>query len=73
MGRTGHQHRAVTGRTRTVGWTHCVRSGVDGRACSGVTHGGVVFVDECRCGAVRYVESNAGQTESSGWHIADQQ
>lgn len=61
-----HTHRAK-GESVTIAWTHCVRDCSDGRACSGIAHGGVVLVDHCRCGAVRRVESNGGRTESSGW------
>lgn len=64
----GHRHRAV--RHRTVGWSGCVgRIGHRSMNCSGASHGGVVHVDACACGAERRTESN-GRHETVGPWIA---
>lgn len=60
-----HNHRSA--ETRTVGWTHCVVGG----SCSGASHGGVTFVDTCRCGAKRYTESNGSHRGRSEWAVPE--
>jgi hypothetical protein len=60
---THHTHRAVPTLSKTVCWTHCVRH----KGCSGAAHGGVTFIDTCRCGARRYTESNGGYTRRGPW------
>ena len=59
-----HRHRALFALRETVGWAQCVAPDLctDQRA-----HGGVVHVDYCRCGAVRYTEVNGGRKLRSPW------
>ncbi|MFA4974833.1 MAG: hypothetical protein WC683_19705 [bacterium] len=55
------QHRM---KSRTVqSWSHCVAPGV----CSGIEHGGVVYVETCSCGATRQIEANGGREAKSPW------
>lgn len=62
-----HSHKAQT--ERTVAWTHCVSAD---RGCSGRSHGGVTFVESCRCGAERKIESNGGSVGRGRWITADE-
>lgn len=49
-------------KSRTVrGWSYCVAPGV----CSGIEHGGLVYVETCSCGATRQIEAN-GHREAKG-------
>ena len=58
-----HRHRAITTRTATQGWSHCVAAG----PCDGTAHGAVTFTEHCRCGAIRLTESNGQHQATSGW------
>jgi hypothetical protein len=65
---TTHVHRAKT--SKTVGFNHCVALGTedDGKGCNPYSHGGVMMVATCSCGAIRKVNSTGrGREESSGW------
>lgn len=45
---SNHKHKAES--ERTVSWTRCVSTDP---GCSGHAHGGVTFVERCKCGAER--------------------
>jgi hypothetical protein len=61
-----HVHKAISGKTQILGWTGCVKR----RPCDGKAHGGVVYLDRCRCGAVRRIESNGNRKVNGGWRAA---
>jgi hypothetical protein len=58
-----HSHRAIKGKAKDVGWSHCV---ID-RWHAGVEHGNIITHDTCSCGATRESESNAGRTAYGPW------
>lgn len=64
-----HKHRVAM--REVCGWDGCVAPGmVCGEqlyACDGRAHGAVVYVERCRCGAVRRTESNGRFRRSLGW------
>ena len=33
--------------------------------------GNITIIEQCDCGAVRLTNSNAGQTETTGWHLPE--
>jgi hypothetical protein len=60
----GHTHRAVKNRREgPYGYDHCVRPG----QCVPKSHGGVVWVDVCTCGAKRSTNSNGMKKEIGPW------
>jgi len=57
-----HRHRAV--EKRVIGWGRCV----DPKRCpSAVTHGNVVIVERCWCGAYRETECNGLRKFRGPW------
>lgn len=63
-----HIHRAISEKTETRGWAHCVTP----HECAAnpsrqAAHGNVVYIDTCSCGAVRQTESNTGRRNYGGW------
>lgn len=57
-----HRHRNY-GERRIVGWSHCVAA----TACSGAAHGGITYIEHCRCGAERRIESNGRHEAKGSW------
>lgn len=57
-----HTHRR-RGESRIVCWSGCVAAG----PCDGRSHGGVMYVDTCRCGAERRAEGNGGLLRYGRW------
>jgi hypothetical protein len=60
-----HRHRVKT--CATVGWNHCVAATRGEKACDGMAHGGVVFIEHCACGAERQTESNGRHENKGAW------
>jgi hypothetical protein len=63
-----HIHRAIPAKQKMRGWMYCVTPD----ACAAnprreTAHGNVVFVDRCRCGATREMESNCGRQNYGPW------
>jgi hypothetical protein len=58
-----HRHRPLPSKQRTVGYVHCQSPG----RCNPRSHGGVTFIDVCRCGAQRRTNGNAGGREIGPW------
>jgi hypothetical protein len=59
---SAHRHKAASTSTERA-WSYCVRP----ERCAGRSHGGVVLLDTCSCGATRETESNGGHTVSGLW------
>ena len=61
-----HRHRVKT-RHDARGFSHCVAP----YDCNPSSHGGVCFLEECSCGAYRYINSTgAGREETGPWQEA---
>lgn len=58
-----HRHQAKPSLRKLRAWTHCVAP----TSCKPEAHGGVVYLDTCGCGAVRYTTINQNFTERSAW------
>lgn len=65
----GHRHRAVFGAGKQYPWTACVWPG----RCMGRSHGGVVFIDVCKCGALRGTESKGKFRNRGQWYVPPQE
>jgi hypothetical protein len=68
-----HTHKAQPAKRRTYAWTACVSS----NQCAAQpirqrAHGGVTFVDECRCGATRKTEANGIAKNFGEWQAGGQ-
>lgn len=57
------RHRAKKSEDR--GWTRCVEPG---RCPNARTHGNIITVETCACGARREIEINGGASVASGWY-----
>lgn len=62
---TQHKHRAIPNKQRgPFGFQFCISP----RRCNPASHGGVMFVDICSCGAERHRNSTGnGHTEYGRW------
>jgi hypothetical protein len=60
-----HAHRKVN-ESRIKCWTGCV---AHGSGDCGAAHGGVVYVDACRCGATRETEVNGCHRARGPWIV----
>jgi hypothetical protein len=60
-----HRHIETPGKNRHFPWTQCVASPEKG--CTGESHGCVIYVDECRCGALRFTEANGLHVTVGPW------
>jgi hypothetical protein len=51
-----HTHKAIDSKSELYGWVRCVNPS----RCQGESsaHGGVMYIDHCRCGALRKTEIN---------------
>ena len=63
-----HTHRAIKTKAKDYGWTHCVLDHWHG----GASHGCIVRVDECKCGAVRKTEINGVHRDYGQWKGNDE-
>jgi len=61
-----HRHYVVQEITRP--FTGCVAP----EKCNPASHGNVRYVQRCRCGAERVINSNQGHRENSGWYMPEQ-
>jgi len=64
--KTNHRHKAG-GRLESgpFGWDHCVAEYPE--RCTGESHGGVVYIDKCSCGATREREQNGDHGTYGPW------
>ena len=63
-----HTHRPMPHGCSTWAWTKCVTAGTDAwRAHDESSHGGVICIDTCRCGAERRTEANCGNRQYGPW------
>ena len=62
-----HRHRAVESQTETRPFTGCL-AGID---CDPVSHGNVCYIEHCKCGAWRAINSNAGHQEKTSWEAPE--
>jgi hypothetical protein len=61
-----HVHRSGSRRAmRIVKWRRCVI----GAGCPGDSHGGVVLIESCLCGATRHTESNGVGYQIGRWRM----
>lgn len=58
-----HQHKPIENRTRTYGFSGCVSP----HYCNPASHGCVVEVEECTCGAIRSANINQNCLEQGPW------
>ena len=63
-----HTHKAIPTKQKLRPWTHCVTPA----ECAAnprreVAHGNVIYLDHCRCGATREMESNGGRRNYGPW------
>lgn len=60
---SSHKHRNVPKLTRTYGFSGCVAP----HNCNPASHGGVVDLEECSCGATRSLNINGSHIERGSW------
>ena len=58
-----HKHKAIMSEREIRPWTHCVLH----HWHNDDSHGGVMLIDHCRCGAVRYSEENGRYITYGEW------
>lgn len=63
-----HKHKAIPGKAKDVGWTHCTTPA----ACAAnplrqSAHGNIIQVDVCSCGAIRETEINGNRKNYGEW------
>lgn len=55
-------HKHKTRKTKTTGFQHCVS-----KNCNPASHGNIMLIEYCECGAIRKTNINQKFEECSGW------